>query len=497
MRKLLPILITVLLLTLQSCHKFDDSKLWEAINKNSQDIVELQELCHQMNSDIKTLKTIVAAIEDADYITNISPLADGSGYSITLNKYGTIIIQNGENGSNGKDGQNGQDGKDGRTPIISVAKDADGIYYWTINGEWLTDNNGNKIKAVGEDGEDGEDGRNGKDGVNGLNGTTPQFEIREDFWYVSYDGETWEKLGKASGNNGLNGEDGDAFFKGVTKGDGYVIFTLNDGNDTQLKLPFVTDTQLSINIETAGGLKDMLTLEEQRSVTSLKISGEVNNEDIRFINVYLRSLEILDLSQATIKFNKPVIDQPRINPFKATAVNRTLRHVTLGAYMIDGETADFSINASYCLALETLTLTANHAHIDDENLSYAYYGAEISVDGSPCLSKLIIAEGVTELKIDGEKSADAIYCVFPTVELPSTLQKVPYYLFGSYKKSDIICHAVTPPDIYRGTDSQILTVFYDDDQMKDMVLYVPSESVEKYKSTAGWSQFGTILPIEE
>ena len=240
MRKLLPILITVLLLTLQSCHKFDDSKLWEAINKNSQDIVELQELCHQMNSDIKTLKTIVAAIEDADYITNISPLADGSGYSITLNKYGTIIIQNGENGSNGKDGQNGQDGKDGRTPIISVAKDADGIYYWTINGEWLTDNNGNKIKAVGEDGEDGEDGRNGKDGVNGLNGTTPQFEIREDFWYVSYDGETWEKLGKASGNNGLNGEDGDAFFKGVTKGDGYVIFTLNDGNDTQLKLPFVT-----------------------------------------------------------------------------------------------------------------------------------------------------------------------------------------------------------------------------------------------------------------
>ena len=505
--------LVVALSTFRSCSKFDDSKLWEAINKNAKDIAELKELCRQMNSDIKNLQTLVAALENADYITNISPLADGSGYSITMKKYGTIVIKNGENGkdgtngTNGNNGENGKDGKDGKTPVISVAQDTDGIYYWTINGDWLKDENGNKVKAVGIDGNNGQDGQNG---TNGNDGKTPQFDIREGYWYISYDGEHWEKLGKASGDNGLNGEDGDAFFKGVSIGDGFVIFTLNDGADTQIKLPFVTDTLLTVNNDKAGNLKGLLTLEEQRSVTSLKIVGEVNNDDMRFINIYLRSLEELDLSEAIMKYG--LYDTPSLNPLKSTAINRTLRHITLGSFMRDDEIADLSIDISYCLALETLVLSTNHACIANSNLSNSNtyspgWPHSGDVKGAPYLSKLIIAEGVTELKLNPGDAYGAIYCVFPTLDLPSTLGKVHSQLFGLYKKSTIICHAVTPPSIYSSPgyygstyypDPKPTTSFYDAyNQIAEMTLYVPASSVETYKATDGWSKFGSILPIEE
>lgn len=42
------------------------------------------------------------------------------------------------------------------TPVISKCKkDIDGIYYWTVNGDWLIVD-GNKVKAVGTDGANGE-----------------------------------------------------------------------------------------------------------------------------------------------------------------------------------------------------------------------------------------------------------------------------------------------------------------------------------------------------
>ena len=109
---------------------------------------------------------------------------------------------------------------------------------------------------------------------------------------------------------------------------------------------------------------------------------------------------------------------------------------------------------------------------------------------------------------DGANGAyQAIYCVCPTVELPSTLEIVDTRLFGLFNKSTIICHATTPPGIYIGPGNYGSHIYYEPqpasdfsdsyDQMKDMTLYVPAKSVETYKATEGWSRFGTILPIEE
>ena len=75
------------------------------------------------------------------------------------------VRANGIDGKDGKDGIDGNDGKDGLPPLISIAQDeADGNWYWTLNGEWLLDANNQRVRANGIDGIDGKDGIDGNDG---------------------------------------------------------------------------------------------------------------------------------------------------------------------------------------------------------------------------------------------------------------------------------------------------------------------------------------------
>ena len=284
MKKILLSVVLATTLALTSC-QFDDSALWskldeygQSIKDHEQRISALEELCKQMNTNIEALQTLVDALEKRDYVTNVSEVRSNGeviGYTISFAYSDTITIYHGQDG---KDGANGADGKDGYTPQIGVMKDTDNIYYWTLDGEWLLDGKGNKIKAVGtdgadgkdgqdgangtdgkdgqngtngSDGKDGQDGTNGTDGKDGADGVTPQLKIENDYWYVSYDnGATWVQLGKASGedgkdgqdgndgadgSDGADGEDGDSIFKSVTQDDEYVYFNLADG--TMITLP--------------------------------------------------------------------------------------------------------------------------------------------------------------------------------------------------------------------------------------------------------------------
>lgn len=203
-------------IVLSSC-KYNDDDLWNSVHGLEDRVAKLEELCKQMNTNISSLQKIVEALEKNDYVTNVTPVMQNGkeiGYTIVFSKSNPITIYH------GKDGQAGSDGDDGTTPSIGVKQDTDGIYYWTLNGEWLTDAHGDKIKAEGADGNDG---------------TTPKFKIENDYWYISYNnGETWEQLGKATGEDGAGG---DSMFTEIdykTSTD-YVIFTLADG--TQIKLP--------------------------------------------------------------------------------------------------------------------------------------------------------------------------------------------------------------------------------------------------------------------
>lgn len=194
---------------------------------------ELTALCNTMNANLQSLKTLVEALQERDYVTGVSPLMSGGeeiGYTITFLKSGTITIyhgKDGQDGEDGKDGESSEDGEDGKTPVIGVRMDSDGCYYWTLNGDWLLDDDGNKVRASGRDGEDGKDG---EDGI------TPELKIENNYWYVSYNGgDTWSLLGKATG---ADGKDGSSLFAEVSYDEDTVCFVLSDG--TELFLPLAS-----------------------------------------------------------------------------------------------------------------------------------------------------------------------------------------------------------------------------------------------------------------
>ena len=266
MKKLLAYAALFAVVALTSC-KYDDDDLWNSVHGLENRVAKLEELCKQMNTNISSLQTIVTALQNNVYVTGTTPLMkDGKeiGYTITFSKGNPITIYH---------GKDGQDGEDGITPTISVKKDTDGVYYWTLNGEFIVVDGG-KIQAEGKD---------------GTNGTTPQFKIENDYWFVSYNnGANWTQLGKATGEDGIGG---DSMFSGVdyeTSTD-YVIFTLSNG--TQIKLPTwsafealqrlcnETNTNLSAlqTIVTALQNNDYIT-----SVDPLTENGKVVGYTIKF-----------------------------------------------------------------------------------------------------------------------------------------------------------------------------------------------------------------------
>ncbi len=230
MKQTFPIFLAVLMLLLASCHK----DLWNNINDLKSRVQSLEEKCNTMNTNIDALQVLINAQSSGDMISNVSEITYGGatiGYTITFTSGRSITIYNGMNGVDGKDGTDGANGQDGYTPSIGVAKDTDDVYYWTLDGTWLLDNDGNKLPVTGAKGDRGENGKDGENGQNGTNGSTPMFKIDKGYWYVSYDsGSTWVLLGQATGNAGKDGTTGAAGKDGVTpqfkimEGDWYVSY---------------------------------------------------------------------------------------------------------------------------------------------------------------------------------------------------------------------------------------------------------------------------------
>ena len=289
MKKLLFIALTAVTVIV-SCRKYDDTAVWNELKEHEERIVDLETLCNRFNTNIASLQTIVTALQNNDYVTGVTKLTDNgveTGYVINFSKSGPVTIYHGEDGvqgvpgqdgapgqdgTPGKDGVPGKDGEDGKdavAPVVGVRADEAGVYYWTLDGEWLLDQSGNRIPTTGKDGMPGKDGENGasgptgatgpagasgndgedgKDGKDGKDGITPRLKIEDDYWYLSYDnGATWEKLVKAVGEDGKDGapgtagedgKNGDSFFKAVTHDENNVYLHLSDG--TAITIPLAS-----------------------------------------------------------------------------------------------------------------------------------------------------------------------------------------------------------------------------------------------------------------
>lgn len=284
MKRLLTAIAGVILFA--SCSQYDDIAVWNKSIDVESRVAALEVLCKEVNTNVASLQTIVSAIQEGDYIKSVTPLeeqGDVIGYVITFAESGSVIIyhgRNGKDGENGKDGQDGKDGKDGEDgkdgkdmpiPEISVRKDVDGVYYWTLDGEWLTDESGNKIKAEGKDGADGSDG---EPGLPGNDAVTPEFRIVDGCWEVSYDhGVNWLRLGKATGEDG---KDGESFFSEVKDEDGKLVIILKD--ETVLEIPY----SASLNIKFSQ-VKDIPIVVGKTVTVEYEVSGYGSDYDIEIL----------------------------------------------------------------------------------------------------------------------------------------------------------------------------------------------------------------------
>ena len=247
------------IIAINSCT--DTSELENQVNNIENRVGTLEKLTAQMNTNISALQSAVIALQNKDFVTNVTEVREGSkiiGYTITFDKSGAVTIYHGKNGVDGAKGDSGN------TPVIGVKLNNDGIYYWTLNGNWLTDMYGYKIQAQGVD------------------GISPQLKIQNDYWVLSMNnGISWSNLGKAKG------EDGDSFFQSVTQDPHNVYIVLIDG--TEITIP--KKEALSIQFDSS----DLINVSAGEKITlSYTITSSAENVNI----------ETFEQSGWTVKLNK-------------------------------------------------------------------------------------------------------------------------------------------------------------------------------------------------
>lgn len=253
--------LVLLALVTSSCEKYDDSGLVERLVALEQRVLKLEELCRELNTNVSSLRVLVTALQENDYVTNVNPVVQGQtviGYTISFTKSPSITIYH---------------GRDAETPVIGV-KEIDGIMYWTINGEFLTDNIGDKICATARD------------------GITPQFRIADGKWQLSLDGgKTWEEVGQATG---------DSMFKEITEGDEIVHIELTNGH--VIDVPKFISLKLTLNDSDQVGINP-----GGKATVTYKLAGVNSKPTIKTIcpSGWLAEVIQVSNSEGRIVFTAP------------------------------------------------------------------------------------------------------------------------------------------------------------------------------------------------
>jgi len=257
MKKLLYILFCISAFSLSGCSTFQKEidELYSKAEELRLAEEDLQAQIDGVNDDMKTLTALILELQAGGYIKSMTPFNDENGveagYLITLSNGESFTIKHGDKGA------------DAVIPVISAKLDTDGFYYWTVDGEFLTDLDGNRVRT---------------------DGITPKLEIREDNWYVSYDnGESWNLLGPSVGAQGKDGNPGSQVFQSLeyVPGTNVVKFILMDG--TELVLPCYQPISITLDIEgnttsiaTGETIKVNYTLSYGNENTMVTVSSDGN-----------------------------------------------------------------------------------------------------------------------------------------------------------------------------------------------------------------------------
>ena len=211
MKKAIFFLLSAALLA-GACQKYDDSVLKNRIGDLENRVTTLESTVNTLNGNVSSVQTLVQALQDDITISVISKNKDG--FTITFSDGQTAEIKNGEDGASGGKGDKGDKGD---TPVIGV-KAEDGVFYWTVDGEWLVDASGKKV---------------------GVSGGVPTLKIENEHWYVSYDGTNWQDLGKVDVTGGSSD-------LSITEDENFVYFAFKSTGET---IKISKSSRFTIDIE--------------------------------------------------------------------------------------------------------------------------------------------------------------------------------------------------------------------------------------------------------
>lgn len=409
-----------------SC-KYDDSDLVERVDNLEGRLAKLEEQCKQINANINSLQIIVNALKEANHITSISNLVENGveiGYKIEFAKSDPIHIYH------GKAGADGARGEDGYTPLIGVKKDKDGIYYWTLDGSWLVDNDGNKVRAQGLDGKDGYNGKDGKDGYNGKNGVTPKLRIKDGNWEVSYNnGVSWETLGSATGGVVP------CPIKSVEVKGRYVLFTLNSGDE--IKIPLYNAITIKFE-ETTIGMNASSQIDLLYTLTggdNVKVSAI--GEGVR-TSVDESAKKLTIITDANFTGGKVLVhatDGNNVATVELTIVKEVLVYIEYGA------TEELSYDGAFSgIDVEFIKEKSTFSDSDKKG-KWAFKGSIKGVvssafNGKKSLRSIILPEGITFI----DKSA-FLNSGLEAITLPESLMEINQSVFLGTQLKEITIRA--------------------------------------------------------
>ena len=283
MKKLISLLYIGFTLLLVACQHED---IWKELQEHKQRIEQLEKQCRELNSNIDALQKILTAIQQNDYVTEVTKIIEGGsevGYCLTFAKGGTVTIYY----------EAGDPAGAGAAPSIGIKKASDGAYYWTSDGEWLTDDNGNMISATVAD----PDGRY----------ITPQFRVADGVWYVSFDnGNSWRKFEESTSG----------CITSVTQDSQFIYLTLYDG--TVITIPSGTLTE-DIYASTYGVVPGNVDPDD---MAQLLADASAGNKTIRFNDgTYVFSSTINVPSDVSLVGNTKTIFKPASETSPATLMS--------------------------------------------------------------------------------------------------------------------------------------------------------------------------------
>ena len=242
---------------------YDDTKVWEKLDSLE---AKLTELTSQVNS----VSSIVSALEQKVYVKAVTEVTGGYEIEFTDGKKVTV-----------KDGKDGAD-----APEIGATKDVDGIYYWTLGGEWLLDAAGNKVPAgMGQ----------------------PKLKTENGQWYISADGKEWA----------LIGPDVACTIKNVAVAADAVTFTLADG--TEIVIPLVQVIDITFDIP------EVVVYGEETLEFSYVITGGTEKNRVAAICTSgVASVTATDANNGVIKISSLVGADFECTVFVTDGVERTI-----------------------------------------------------------------------------------------------------------------------------------------------------------------------------